>query len=65
MLKRERHKVLHPLETRITLTMADSFSDDDLYPSEVLSCISPDLREHLRVERWEAKSVTVIYFVGI
>ena len=65
MLKRERHKVLHPLETRITLTMADAFSDDNLYPSEVLSCIGPDLREHLRVERWEAKLIAVVGFVRI
>ena len=65
MLKRERHKVLHPLETRTTLTMADSLSDDNLHSSEVLSCISPDLREHLRVERREANLVTVVGFVNI
>ena len=65
MLKRERHKVLHPLESRTTLTMADSFSDDNLHPSEVLSCIGPDLREHLRVERWEANLITVVSFVNI
>ena len=45
--------------------MAYSFSDDNLYPSEVLSCIGPDLREHLRVERWEAKLITVVGFVNI
>ena len=65
MLKRKRHKVLHPLESRITLTMADSFSDDNLHSSQVLSCIGPDLREHLRVERWEANVVTVVGFINI
>ena len=65
MLERERHKVLHPLESRITLTMADSLSDDDLHPSKVLSCIGPDLREHLCVERWEANLITVVGFVNI
>ena len=65
MLKRECHKVLHSLETRIALTMAYSFSDDNLYPSEILSCIGPDLREHLRVERWEAKLIIVVGFVRI
>lgn len=65
MLKRKRHKVLHPLESSIALTMADSFSDDNLHSSEVLSCISPDLREHLRVERWEANLITVVGFINI
>ncbi len=65
MLERERHKVLHSLEPRTALTMANSFSDDDLHPSEVLSCIGPDLREHLRVERWEANLITVVDFVNI
>ena len=65
MLKRKRHKILHPLESRIALTMADSFSDDNLHSSEVLSCIGPDLREHLRVERWEANLITVVGFINI
>ena len=65
MLKRERHKVLHPLESRIALTMANSLSNDDLHPSKVLSCIGPDLREHLRVERWEANLITVVGFLNI
>lgn len=65
MLKRERHKVLHPLKSRITLAMADPFSNDNFHPSNVLSCIGPDLREHLRVERWEANLITVVDFVNV
>ena len=65
MLERERHKVLHPLEPRIALTMADSLSDDNLDPSQVLSCIGPDLLEHLRVERREAHLITVVGFVDV
>ena len=65
MLKRERHKVLHPLEPRIALTVANSLSDDNLHPSKVLSCIGPDLLEDLRVERREAHLITVIGFVDV
>lgn len=65
MLKRERHKVLHPLESRIALTMADALSDDNLHPSEVLSRIGPDLLEHLRVKRREAHLITVVGFVDV
>ena len=65
MLKRERHKVLHPLESRIALTVADALSDDYLHPSEILSRIGPDLLEHLRVERREAHLITVVRFVDV
>ena len=65
MLKRERHKVLHPLESRIALTVADALSDDNLHPSEILSRIGPDLLEHLRVERREAHLITVVGFVDV
>ena len=65
MLKRERHKVLHPLESRIALTVADALSDDNLHPSEILSRIGPDLLEHLRMERREAHLITVVGFVDV
>ena len=65
MLKRERHKVLHPLESRIALTVADALSDDNLHPSEILSRIGPDLLEHLRVERREAHLITVVGVVDV
>lgn len=65
MLKRECHKVLHPLEPRIALIVADSLSDDNLHPSKVLSCIGPDLLEHLCVERREAQLITVVEFVDV
>ena len=65
MLKRERHKVFHPLESRIALTVADALSDDNLHPSQVLSCIGPDLLEHLRMERREAHLITVVGVVDV
>ena len=65
MLKRERHKVLHPLESRIALTVADALSDDNLHPSKILSSIGPDLLEHLRVERRETHLITVVGFVDV
>ena len=65
MLKRECHKVLHPLEPGIALTVADPLSDDNFHPSKILSCIGPDLLEHLCVERREAHLITGVGFVDV
>ena len=65
MLEREGNNILQPLESRISMSVANTLSDDNLDPSKILGCIGPHLREHFRMKRREPKLATVVGFINI
>ncbi len=61
MLERKDHNVPQSLKAGRSLTIMNALSNNNFDPAHILCSISPYLREHLGVERREAKLVAVAF----
>lgn len=65
MLERESHHIFQSLESSISLPIADALSNNDFDSPEVLGCIGPHLRKHLRMERRESELAVIVGLIDL